>query len=60
MHMAARTQCEGQSAPHTMESPSAQKTGVPEAQATMSQSCVPATPTFGQVTMQLAPVGQIV
>jgi hypothetical protein len=35
-------------------------TGLPAPHETMSQSCVPATPAFGQTTTQLAPAGHTV
>jgi hypothetical protein len=40
--------------------PSGQIVGAPAAHEAMSQSCVPATPRFGQTTVQLAPAGQSV
>lgn len=43
-----------------IEIPSGQMLAAPEPHETMSQSCVPATPWFGQVTTQLAPTGQSV
>jgi hypothetical protein len=40
--------------------PSGQRVGLPDPQVGMSQSWVPATPRFGQVTTQVAPAGQTV
>jgi len=53
-------QSPGQAAPHVTVSPSGHMTGLPAPHETMSQSCVPATPAFGQRTTQVAPEGQVV